>query len=51
VRKGGLPSQEAVVGKVLKAYAFLADMDSTLVRIIDDSKAHKETKLVASLLK
>jgi len=51
VRKGGLPSQEAVVGKVLKAYAFLADMDSTLVRIIDDSKAHKETKLVTDVLK
>lgn len=50
VRKGELPSQEAVVGKVLKAYAFLADMDSTLVRIIDDSKAHKEKKLVEAVL-
>lgn len=51
VRKGELPSQEAVVGKVLKAYAFLTDMDSALLRIIDDSKAHKETKLVAAVLK
>ena len=51
VRRGELPSQEAVVGKVLKAFAFLSNMDSTLVRIIDDSKAHKETKLVSALLK
>jgi predicted nucleotidyltransferase component of viral defense system len=51
VRKGELPPQKAVVGKVLKAYAFLADMDSALVRIIDDSKAHKETKLVTDVLK
>jgi trehalose-6-phosphatase len=50
VRKGELPSQEAVVGKVLKAYAFLADIDSTLVKIIDDSKAHKEKKLVVDVL-
>ncbi len=51
VRKGELPSQEAVVGKVLKAYGFLEDMDSTLVKIIDDAKAHKESKLVAAILK
>jgi predicted nucleotidyltransferase component of viral defense system len=51
VRKDELPPQEAVIGKVLKAYAFLADMDSTLERIIDDSKAHKETKLLADALK
>lgn len=50
VRKGELPSQEAVIGKVLKAYAFLADMDSTIVKIIDDSKAHKEKKLVTDIL-
>ena len=50
VRKGELPSQEAVIGKVLKAYAFLADMDSALVKIIDDSKAHKKKKLVADVL-
>ncbi len=50
VRKGELPSQEAVVENVLKAYAFLADMDSTLVKIIDDSKAHKESNLVAAVL-
>ncbi|MFA5573178.1 MAG: hypothetical protein WDA42_08725 [Candidatus Bathyarchaeia archaeon] len=46
-----MPCQEAVVGKVLKAYAFLADMDNTLVRIIDDSKAHKDAKIVAAALK
>ncbi len=45
-----MPSQEVVIGKVLKAYSFLADMDGTLVRIIDDSKAHKEQKLVAAVL-
>jgi predicted nucleotidyltransferase component of viral defense system len=50
VRKDELPSEEAVIGKVLKTYAFLADMDRPLVRIIDDSKAHKETKLVAAVL-
>jgi predicted nucleotidyltransferase component of viral defense system len=50
VRKRELPSHEAVVEKVLKAYAFLADMDRTLVRIIDDSKAHKEKKLVEAVL-
>jgi hypothetical protein len=45
-----LPSQDVVVGKVLKAYAFLSNMDSILVRIVDDSKAHKETKLVTAVL-
>ena len=50
VRKGELPSQEVVIGKVLKAYSFLADMDSALLKIIDDSKAHKEKKLVADVL-
>ena len=51
VKKDKLPSQDAVVGKVLKSFAFLSSMDRKLVRIIDDSKAHKETKLVAALLK
>jgi predicted nucleotidyltransferase component of viral defense system len=51
VRRDELPSQDVVVGKVLKAYAFLTDMDSILVRIVDDSKAHKDTKIVAALLK
>lgn len=50
VRKGDLPSQETVIGRVLKTYAFLEDMDSTLVKIINDAKAHKEKKLVASVL-
>jgi predicted nucleotidyltransferase component of viral defense system len=50
VRRDELPSQDVVVGKVLKAYAFLSNMDSILVRIVDDSKAHKETKLVTAVL-
>ena len=50
VRRGELPSQETVIGRVLKTYAFLEDMDSTLVKIINDAKAHKEKKLVATVL-
>ena len=50
VRKGELPSQNEVIGKVLKAYAFLENMDSTLLNIIDDSKAHKEKELVTTVL-
>jgi hypothetical protein len=50
VRKGELPSQEVVVGKVLETYLFLAEMDGTLAKIIDDSKAHKEKKLVVAVL-
>ena len=50
VRRGDSPSQEKVIEKVLKSYAFLEEMDSTLVKIIDDSKAHKEKKLVANVL-
>jgi hypothetical protein len=50
VRRGALPFQETVIRKVLETYAFLEEMDSTLVKIIDDSKAHKEKKLVADIL-
>lgn len=50
VRREELPSQEAVIGKVLKAYAFLVDMDDALMRLINDSKAHEETKIVAEVL-
>lgn len=50
VRRGGRPSQEAVVEKVLKSYVFLADTDGTLARIIGDSRSHKETNLVATVL-
>jgi len=50
VRKGSLPSQEDVLKTVLKNYAFLSELDDSLLKIVKDSKAHAENKLVASLL-
>ena len=50
VRKGSLPSQEAVIKTVLKDYAFLEDLDKQLLKIVEDSKAHSENGLVAKLL-
>ncbi|MDH5634404.1 MAG: nucleotidyl transferase AbiEii/AbiGii toxin family protein [Candidatus Bathyarchaeota archaeon] len=50
VRKGDLPSQEFVTRKVMSEYAFLKDLDSNLLRIFSDSKAHKEKELVARIL-
>jgi len=50
VRKGSLPSQEAVIKAVLKDYAFLEDLDKQLFKIVEDSKAHRENGLVAKLL-
>jgi predicted nucleotidyltransferase component of viral defense system len=51
VRRGDLPSQEIAITKVMSEYTFLKDLDSNLVRIVKDSKAHKEKKLVAGILR
>jgi len=50
VRRGDLPSQEIVIRKVTGAYGFLKDLDSNLLRLVKDSKAHKEKKLVEGIL-
>lgn len=50
VRRGDLPSQEVVTKTVMKGYAFLKDLDSQLLKIVKDSKAHRERKLVDKLL-
>jgi len=50
VRRGDLPSQEIVSKKVINEYAFLKDLNSNLLRIINDSKAHKEKELVTEIL-
>ncbi|MGF3573577.1 MAG: nucleotidyl transferase AbiEii/AbiGii toxin family protein [Candidatus Bathyarchaeia archaeon] len=50
VRRGDLPSEEIVTKKVIGEYAFLKDLDRGLLRIVNDSKAHKEKKLVAEIL-
>jgi len=50
VRKGDLPSQGVVTRTVMKEYAFLKDLDSQLLKIVKDSKSHRERKLVDKLL-
>ncbi len=50
VRRGDLPSQEILIRKVMSEYGFLKGLDSGLLRIVKDSKAHKEKKLVAGIL-
>jgi len=50
VRRGDLPSEEIVTKKVISEYAFLKDLDRDLLRIVNDSKAHKEKKLVTEIL-
>ena len=50
VRRGDLPSQQTVIGKVTDEYAFLKDLDNGLLRIVKDSKAHKEKKLTVQIL-
>jgi predicted nucleotidyltransferase component of viral defense system len=51
VRKGDLPSETALVRKVVKEYEFLKDLDSDLNKIVKDSKAHRNSRLVAEVLK
>jgi len=50
VRRGDLPSQQIVIRKVISVYGFLKDLDNNLLRLVKDSKAHKEKKLVAEIL-
>jgi len=50
VRKGSLPPQKDVTKAVLTEYAFLKDLDVQLLKIVGDSKAHREKKLVDELL-
>lgn len=50
VRRGDLPPQETVIRRVMSEFLFLKDLDSDLLRIIKDSKAHKEKELVAKIL-
>jgi predicted nucleotidyltransferase component of viral defense system len=50
VRKGNLPSQKAIIKTVIKEYAFLKDLNDPLSKIIEDSKAHREQKLVKVVL-
>jgi len=50
VRRGDLPSEETVTEKVISEYSFLKNLDKNLLRIINDSKTHKEKKLVAEIL-
>jgi len=49
-RKGSLPPQDDLIKTVLKDYAFLEDLDERLLKIVEDSKAHRESGLVAGLL-
>jgi predicted nucleotidyltransferase component of viral defense system len=51
VRRESLPSEAKVVKKVIAEYSFLSDLDSDLLRIIKDSKSHKESSFVASFKK
>ena len=48
VRRKSLPSEATVVRKVIAEYSYLSDLESDLLRIIKDSKAHKESSFVAS---
>jgi len=50
VRRGDLPSRNAVTKTVIKEYAFLKDLDSQLLKIVQDSKAHRERQLVTKLI-
>jgi len=50
VRKGSLPAPENVIQEVLKEYSYLKNLDKQLLKIVKDSKAHKEEKLVVQVL-
>jgi predicted nucleotidyltransferase component of viral defense system len=51
VRRNKLPSEASVVKKVVAEYSFLNDLDIDLLRIIKDSKSHKELSFVADFKK
>jgi len=50
VRKGSLPAPENVIQAVLKEYSYLKNLDKQLLKIMKDSKAHKEEKLTLQVL-
>ena len=50
VRRGDLPSQAIVTKAVLKEYAFLKGLNSQLLIIVKDAKAHRERRQVEKLL-
>jgi len=50
VRKGSVPSPENVIQTVLKEYSYLKNLDKQLLKIVKDSKVHKEEKLVVQVL-
>jgi len=51
VRRGDLPSREVVTGRVIREYAFLSDLNGQLLKIIKDSRTHREKRLVEKLLR
>lgn len=50
VRRGSLPSPEDLVKAVLTEYSYLENLDKQLLKIAEDSRAHKEKKLVVEVL-
>jgi len=50
VRRGDLPSHAIVTETVLKEYAFLKNLNSQLLKIVKDAKAHRERQQVEKLL-
>ena len=50
VQRGSLPPQEEVIKKVLDRYVFLGDLDENLLKIVKDSKAHREKNLITGLM-
>jgi len=50
LHRGSLPPQEQMIRKVLSEYAFLGDLDNTLLEIVRDSKAHRKKKLVTQII-
>lgn len=50
VRRENLPSQEVVIKKVLDEYKYLGDMDEDLIKIIRDSRSHREKNLVTKII-
>lgn len=50
VRRGSLPGEEEVVGRVLDGYGYLRDLDEDLLRVSRDSYAHREKAHVSKLI-
>jgi len=50
VRRGGVPSLKTITKIVVKQYKFLNDLDDQLLKIVHDSRAHRERRLVIKLI-